>query len=85
MKHSKNIKSNVTPGSQLEIFKKEFPAHRKTYQLIKLTCKDCKLMYRRNAANTKHITNICLKKLVKRLKHEWKDRKRNTETQFSDN
>jgi len=52
-------------GCELKMLKKDFPAHKSTCELIKLTCKDCKLMYKRSEANTKHTENICLKKQIK--------------------
>jgi len=61
------------------MLKKDFPTHKSTCDLIKLTCKDCKFMYKRSEANTKHTENICLKKQIKRLKHESKETKREIE------
>ena len=57
------------------MFKKDYHTHKSICELVKLTCKDCKLMYKRNEANAKHTENICLKKQIKRLKQESKESK----------
>jgi septal ring factor EnvC (AmiA/AmiB activator) len=63
------------PGCALEMLKKDFPSHKKTCELIRLTCKDCKIMYKKSEVATKHTENMCLKKQLKRLKHECKESK----------
>ncbi|CAF1052791.1 unnamed protein product [Adineta steineri] len=63
------------PGCQLEMLKKDFLNHKKSCELVPMTCKDCKLMYKRNEATTKHTEKICLRKQLKRLKHEYKESK----------
>ncbi len=64
------------PGCESQMLKKDFSSHKNTCELFQLTCKDCKLMYKRSEATTKHTENICLKKQIKRLNHESKESKR---------
>jgi hypothetical protein len=52
------------------MLEKEFTIHKRTCELIELTCEDCQLMYKRNETETKHTEDICLKMQIKRLKQE---------------
>ena len=48
-----NHQPKQCPGCELEMLKKDFPIHKSTCELIKLTCKDCKFMYKRGEADPK--------------------------------
>jgi hypothetical protein len=57
------------------MLKKDFPTHESTCELIPLTCEECKLVYRKNEATTKHTESICLREQLNRLRNESKDSK----------
>ncbi|CAF0732411.1 unnamed protein product [Adineta steineri] len=61
------------PGCQLEMLKKDFLHHKESCELFPMTCKDCKFIYKRNEATTKHTENICLRKQLERLKLEYNE------------
>jgi UDP-N-acetylenolpyruvoylglucosamine reductase len=61
------------PGCELQMLKKEFNTHESSCELIPLTCEDCKFTYKKNEVATKHTENMCLKKQLKGLKHEYKE------------
>ncbi|CAF4253853.1 unnamed protein product, partial [Adineta steineri] len=48
------------PGCQLEVLKRDFPNHKESCELFPMTCEDCKFIYKRNEATTKHTEAICL-------------------------
>jgi len=64
------------PGCRSEILKKDFDNHTKSCALIKLTCQECKLVYKRGDAATVHTESICLKEQLRQLRDESKENKR---------
>ncbi len=59
-------------GCRLQILKKDFDTHQNNCASIELTCEDCKLVYKRGEATTKHTENICLKEQLRQVKEESK-------------
>ncbi len=53
--------------------KKDFDNHKNDCALIELACQDCKLIYKRGDAITKHTENICLKEQLRQLRDESKN------------
>jgi hypothetical protein len=50
--------------------KKDFDSHKRSCASIELTCQDCKLVYKRGEAATKHAENICLKEQLRQVREE---------------
>ncbi len=71
-----DYQSKQCPGCDLKVLQKDFSPHKSICGFIKLTCKDCKLNYKRNEADAKHTENLCLKKRIKRLEYESNESKR---------
>ncbi len=64
------------PGCRAHILKKDFDNHEKNCASIKLTCQDCKLVYKRGGAPAKHTDNICLKEQLRQMREESKKNQR---------
>ena len=64
------------PGCRAEVLKKDFSKHTSSCASIELTCQDCKLIYKRGDAGTKHTENICLREQLRQLRNESKENKR---------
>jgi hypothetical protein len=63
------------PGCRSRILKKDFDNHERSCASIELTCQDCKLVYKRGEAATKHTENICLKEQLRQVREECKRNK----------
>jgi hypothetical protein len=61
---------NKCPGCQSQILKKDFDHHIRNCASIELTCADCKLVYKRGDAGTKHTEIICLREESRRNKSQ---------------
>ena len=67
-----DYQSQQCPGCQSQILKKDFDNHKSTCALIELTCQECKLVYKRSEADTKHTENICLKEKLRQMSEQVK-------------
>jgi hypothetical protein len=63
------------PGCQLEVTKNDFANHEASCPLIELTCFDCKFVYKRCDASTKHTENVCLREQLRQLRNEFQANK----------
>jgi hypothetical protein len=52
------------------MLKKDFDNHTGSCASIELTCEDCKVVYKRDEAATKHTESICLKQQLRQVKEE---------------
>jgi hypothetical protein len=52
------------------MLKKDFDTHQNNCASIELTCEDCKVVYKRDEAATKHTESICLKQQLRQVKEE---------------
>jgi hypothetical protein len=66
-----DYQSKQCPGCEAQMLKKDFSIHENNCELIPLICKDCKFVYTRSEAAIKHTENICLRKQLERLQHEF--------------
>ena len=64
------------PGCRAEVLKKDFSKHTSSCGSIELTCQDCKLIYKRGDAGTKHTESVCLREQLRQLRNESKENKR---------
>ncbi len=61
------------PGCQSHILKKDFVNHVNECISIELTCDDCKMIYKRGEAATRHTENKCLKEQLRQIRDEGKE------------
>jgi hypothetical protein len=70
-----DYQSQQCPGCRSRILKKDFDDHTRSCASVELTCQDCKLIYKRGEAVTKHAENICLKEQLRQVREESKKNK----------
>ncbi len=63
------------PGCRSHILKKDFDNHKSNCASIEMVCQDCKLVYKRGDAATKHTENICLREQLRKMREESKQNK----------
>lgn len=63
-----NYQLQQCPGCYRQILKKDVDNHTTNCSLIKLTCHECNLVFKRGDATTAHTENICLKEQLRQLR-----------------
>ncbi len=70
-----NFAPQQCPGCKSQILKKNFEDHKNSCALFELICPECKLVYKRGNADTKHTENICLREQLRQMREESKKNK----------
>ncbi|UJR09820.1 hypothetical protein I4U23_014046 [Adineta vaga] len=63
------------PGCETNLMRKDLTAHKRNCGAIKVSCKDCKMIYKRGEFNKKHTQNACLREQVRQLREEAEESK----------
>jgi hypothetical protein len=56
------------PGCESEMLQKDLSNHMETCEFFEWICNDCKVMYKRSEATTKHTKIICLRERLRQLR-----------------